>query len=318
MNQPIHWSMKELADMTNDRIKNKFDSNIAVTGLTGMGKSTYLHKFFHKFPDFKIEKYFTMKRRKMIELVQNHKFSYCWNDELISSASKRTFFDQEQNELIQVLTKYRNNFNIVGGAVPFFFTLDKELIKLFGMHINIIRRGIGVVHLPREGRMYTEDMWDIKVNSKLEERWSAKLLKNPNFKIPYHKYTTFAGYVFFGAMTEKQEKYYEELKARERGDNERMIQESNKPQENFYEKIFRMIKEKTLDERELFLLCQYNDKKLSNVKVTLNRMLKDEGSSLTLKDFLKDKKDNKNTNLLHNNNTIKELSTLEPPNTQSR
>ena len=154
MIKPVYWSVKELTEMTKDRVKNKFDSNIAVTGLTGLGKSTFLLKFFKKFPDFKIEDKFTMNRRKMIDLIKDNKFSYCWNDELISAGSKRTFFNAEQNELIQVLTKYRNNFNIVGGAVPFFFTLDKELIKLFGMHINIIKRGIGVVHLPREGRMY--------------------------------------------------------------------------------------------------------------------------------------------------------------------
>lgn len=293
--------MKELSEMTKDRIYNKFDSNIAVTGDTGIGKSSFLWKFFHKFPDFKVEDKLTYKRAEMIDLIKNYKFSYCWNDELISSGYKRSFFDQEQIELIQVLTKYRNNFNIVAGAVPIFFTLDKELLKLFGMHINIISRGTGVVHLPRQGRMYSDDRWDVRVNSKLEEKWSNMAMKNPNFKIPYHKYTTFAGYVYFGALTEKQEKYYEYLKSKKRGESE-LLEENNKDvKENFYDKILRMLKEEKLDEKGLFQLCEFEGKKLSSVKVSINRMLKDEGNENTLKDFLQRKTKDSNTNLLHNN-----------------
>lgn len=302
MIKPVVWSMKELAEMTKQRILNKFDSNIAVTGDTGIGKSTFCFKFFYKFPDFKIEDQLIYKRSEMIDLIKNYNFSYCWNDEFISSGYKRSFFDQEQIELIKVLTKYRNNFNIVAGAVPIFFTLDKELLKLFGMHINIIERGIAVVHLPREGRMYTDDIWDVKINSKLEEKWSNKKMKNPNFKIPYHRYTTFAGYIYFGALTEKQEKYYDYLKSKKRDEGERLAKEEGKQsKENFYEKVLRMVKEKKLDEDGLFNLCQFHDKKLSSVKVNLNRMLKDEGSKLTLKNLLVDKNNNKDNKLLHNN-----------------
>jgi len=308
---PTIWSVKELAEVTKKRVENRFDSNIAVTGGTGMSKSTFLFKFFNKFDDFKIEDKLTYDRMEMIKLIRDHKNSYCWNDELISSANRKKFWNSEQIELIEVITKYRNNLNILGGAVPIFFSLDTQLIKLFGMHINMIDRGIGVVHLPRTGRMFTDDLWDVKINAKLEEKWSAKLQKNPNFKIPYHKYTTFAGYVYFGKMTEKQEKYYEYLKNKKRGDSEELKEE--KPQENFFEKVLRLLREGKLDNKGLFLLCSYEGKKFSSVKVSLNRMLKDDGVEETLKDLLKDTNNNKNNNLLHNNTTIKELSSLEPP-----
>lgn len=313
---PIIWSVKELAEATKNRINNKYDSNIAVTGLTGKGKSTFLWKFFHKFPDFKIEDKLTYKRDETIKLIRDFKLSYIWNDELISSANKRRFYDTEQIELIEILTKYRSNLNIVGGAVPIFFSLDKELLKLFGMHINIIDRGIGVVHLPREGRMFSDDLWDVKINSKLEEKWSAKIQKNPNFKIPYHKYTTFSGYVYFGKMTPKQEEYYEHLRALKKGETDGNGEEEI--QETFYEKVLRLLREGKLDEKGLFLLCSYEERKLSSVKVSLNRMLKDEGSDETLKDLLKNTNNNTNTNLLHNNNTIKELSKIEPPTPKSK
>lgn len=308
---PVDWSVKELAEITKKRVENKYDSNIAVTGLTGKGKSTFLFKFFNKFKDFKIEDKLTYRRDEMIRLIRDFRKSYIWHDELISAANKRRFYDSEQIELIEILTKYRNHRNIFGGAVPIFFSLDKELLKLFGMHINIITRGIGVVHLPREGRMFSDDIWDVKINAKLEEKWSARVQKNPNFKIPYHKYTTFAGYVYFGKMTDKQEEYYEHLKSVKRGDSENNKDET--PQETFYEKVLRLLREEKLDDKGLFALCSYEGKKLSSVKVSLNRMLKDEGSNETLKDLLKNTKQQHSNNTLHNNNTLKELSSLEPP-----
>jgi hypothetical protein len=307
MAYPVVWSVKELAEITDKRRKNKFDAIILVSGGTGTGKTTFLHKFFHKFPDFKIKDKITWKREETISLIKNYKFSYCWNDELISSGNKRKWFDTEQIELIEVLTKYRSNFNTFGGAIPIFFTLDKELLKLVGMHINVIERGIGIVHLPREGRMYSDDPWDVKINAKLEEKWSAKKQKNPDFKIPYHKYTTFAGYVYFGKMTDKQEEEYEEIRKIKRGD----FIAVEAPQETFYERTLRLLKEGKLDEEGLFLLCSYEGKKLSNVKVGLNRMLKDDGSKQTLKDLLKKRNNDKDNLNLHNNINNKELSKID-------
>jgi hypothetical protein len=312
---PVIWSVKELAEATKKRISNHYDSNIAVTGLTGKGKSTFLWKFFHKFPDFKVENKLTYSREEMIHLIRDFQKSYCWNDELISSANKRKFYDTEQIELIEILTKYRNNLNIVGGAVPIFFSLDKELLKLFGMHINIIDRGIGVVHLPREGRMFNDDAWDVKINAKMEEKWSAKRQKNPNFKIPYHKYTTFAGYVYFGKMTEQQESYYDELKRIKRGESEAPTEDNSK--ENFYERVIKLLKDGNLDESSLLSLCLYDGKKLSNVRVRLNQMLKDSGDKRTLKDFFEESKKDAKLNTLHNNSSIKDLLNIEPPTPKS-
>lgn len=305
---PVIWSVKELVEITKKRIQNRYDSNVAVTGLTGKGKSTFIFKFFNKFDDFKIEDKLTYSREEMIHLIRDFQNSYCWNDELISSANKRKFYDTEQIELIETLTKYRNNLNIVVGAVPIFFSLDKELLKLFGMHINIIDRGIGVVHLPREGRMFSDDGWDVKINAKLEEKWSLKKQKNPNFNIPYHKYTTFAGYVRFGKMTDKQEEYYEQLKREKRQEADTSIKPVE--QESFYDKIFRMLKENKLDNKTLFSLCEFEGKKLSTVKVTLGRMLKDEGNEKTVGDFLKSSNKDTDTNILHNNTTLNQLNQI--------
>lgn len=318
----IIWSIEDLAKMVSQRILNKFDCNLAITGSTGIGKSTFLWKFFHAFnkksvkkisngrlPRFRIEDKLTFSRTEMIDLIKNYRFSYCWQDELIMSGFKRNFFDREQIQLIEVLTKYRNHFNIVGGAIPIFFTLDKELIKLFGVHINVIKRGIAVVHLPREGRLFTDDIWDCRQNQKLEEKWSKKKMKNPNFKIPYTKYSTFAGFVFFGAMKDKDEKYYESLKTEKRNEGENGKEEKQK--ESFYDKVLKILKEGELSEQGLLQLCLFEEKKLSSVKVSLNRLLGDEGKGKTLKDLLKDPNNNKN------NSPTKEKPSLPLPTSSS-
>src|SRR3972149_11728643 len=166
--KPVIWSMQELADATKERIKNRFDTIMVVTGFTGVGKSTFIWKFFRKSPDFKIKDKLTFSREKMIHLIRDYNNSYVFADELISSFNKRKFYDTEQIELIEILTKYRNHFHIIAGAVPVFFSLDKELLKLIGIHINIPERGLAIIHLPKKGRMFVDDLWDIRTNQRLE------------------------------------------------------------------------------------------------------------------------------------------------------
>lgn len=278
--------------------------------------SSFIWKFFHKFPDFKVKEKLTFEREEMIHLIKDFKNSYVFADELISSVNKRKFYDQEQIELIEILTKYRNNFNILAGAVPIFFSLDKELLKLIGIHINIPERGLAIIHLPKKGRMFVDDLWDIRTNQKLEEKWSKAKQKNPNFKIPYWKYTTFAGFLPFGKLSPRAEKLYEKLKAEKRAKAEGLMNKEE-PKGDFYSKIMGLLKEEKLDEPLLLQLCLFDGKKISNVKVRLNQMLKDKGTGKTVRDFLKQKKENiNNTNYLYNN-TIERLSSLEPPNPKS-
>jgi len=189
--------------------------------------------------------------------------------------------------------------------------VDKELTKLISIHLQVIERGLAVIHMPIRNRIFSDDIWDVDINKKLENFWSKKRRENPNYQPKYWQYTTFAGFLPFEKLSEKQEEEYEALK--EAGRNESSDKIENKIPENFFEKVLRLIKDKKLDEKGLFLLCSYEGKKLSSVKVSLNRMLKDKGSEETLKNLLKDTTNNRdNTNYLYDN-TIKELSSLEPP-----
>jgi len=306
--KPVRWSIKELSEMIKAGINNKFDAFILITGATGTGKSSLAIKILNKYPDFKLKDKLVYKREQLIHLIKDYKNSYALADELISIGNKRKFYDIEQIELIEVLTKHRSNYNILIACLPIFFSADKELLKLVSMHIQVVERGIAIIHLPIRNRIFSDDIWDVLINQKQENFWSKQRRKNPNYKPKYWKYTTFAGFLPFNKLTDKQEEEYEALK--EAGRNESNGIEE-KPKESFFEKVLRLLKEKKLDENGLLQLCLYEGKKLSSVKVSLNRMLKDSGDERTLKDFFKDTNNNKgNTNYLYNS-TMKELSSLD-------
>jgi hypothetical protein len=314
--KPIVWTIKELSDMIKDGIKNNFDAFILITGATGTGKSSLAIKLLNKYPDFKLKDKLVYRRDKLIHLVKDYKKSYAFADELISMGSKRKWYNIEQNELIEVLTTCRSNFNILIACIPIFFSADKELLKLVSLHLQVVERGLVIIHMPIRNRIFSDDIWDVSINQKQENFWSKMRRKNPNYKPKYWKYTTFAGFLHFNKLTDKQETEYEALK--KQGRNEISSKGDDDKKEGFYDKVLKMLRERKLDEQGLLQLCLFEGKKLSSVKVSLNRMLKDEGNEKTLKDLLKNTNNNKhNTNYLYNN-TIKGLSSLEPPTNQSR
>ena len=301
MAKVLTLGVKDLKKLIQKRINNEYDCNIVVTGKTGVGKSTFIYKLFQRFRGFKIEDKLTYSRTELIHLIRDFKKSQVWADELIGSGFKRNFFEREQIELIEILTKYRNNFNVVAGALPVFFTLDKELLKLFRVHIQIIKRGTAILHLPKEGRMYTDDIWDVKHNKTLEEKWSKKREKNPNFKIPYHKLSTFKAYIFFSPLKPEEKERYESLKESKRNQAENPNGEKSE-KESFYKKLLKMVKGGKLDSDELLKICLFNDKSYSSVKTRLGQMLRDEGEGHTLKDFVKFERKKKGDSNSYNNN----------------
>ena len=199
----IIWSIKELTEVIRKRQLNKFDANMGVSGDRGNGKSTFLFKIFNSFKKygFNQRKHQIYSQEDVKNLLGSQTFGYCWDDEAINSGYKRDFQQTGQKELIKVVTNYRDNFNVYGSALPFFYSLDKDLRDLIFMHIHIKERGIGVVLLPVEGQIHGSDRWDSATNKKIEAQENARLQKNPHARFRYHRFTTFAGYVFSGPMT---------------------------------------------------------------------------------------------------------------------
>ena len=187
----IFWTIGELVEVLRKRQENEYDVNIGVSGKRGDGKSTFLLKMFKRFKGFKQKKHQVYSRDDVTNLLKKQEFSFCWDDEAINSGYKRNFHEKAQQELIKTITAYRDNYNIYASAIPFFYSLDKDLRELLFLHIHIIKRGLAVIFMPLHDSIHQTDPWDTKNNSKKEEKWQLKKAEDPNFKFPYHKISTF-------------------------------------------------------------------------------------------------------------------------------
>lgn len=295
----VIWTLKELTICLRNRQLNQFDVNIGVSGKRGNGKSTILFKIFNAYKKlgFNQEKQQVYSRKDVVSLLANQKFGYCWDDEAINSGYKRDFQNRGQKELIKIITNYRDSFNIYASAIPFFYSLDKDLRELIFLHIHIIERGLAVLLMPVETSIHTQDPWDTKTNVKIELQENKRLEKEPEANFRYHRFTTFAGYLYFGDMTPKQRRKYLEIKKRKRAlslDVENGVQDKIP----FNQRIYKALKEERLTKETFTEICLLEGKKYSAVATMMNSMLNDEGESKTMTQFFKGnkKKDYHNKN----------------------
>lgn len=293
----VLWSVKELTECLRKRQLNRFDVNIGVSGKRGNGKSTCLFKIFHSFRKhgFRQKKQQVYSREDVVNLLSSQKFGFCWDDEAINSGYKRKWQEKGQQDLIQVVTNYRDNFNIYASALPFFYSLDKDLRELIFMHIHIIERGYAVILMPIGSSIHSQDPWDTAFNKKIEEQENKRIQKNPELSFRYHRFSTFAGYLYFGDMTPKQRKRYEEIKKEKRA-KALKIEEGFKEEIPFMEKLYQKLLEKKLTKSGIIQMCYMEDRKFSSVNELLNRMLKDRGHTETVKHFLKKSSEEENHN----------------------
>lgn len=283
----VKWSIKEITECMRQRQMNKFDANIGVSGKRGDGKSTFLFKIFQSFrkQGFRPYKHQVYSQDNVKSLLCNQKFGFCWDDEAINSGYKRDFQKTGQIELIKIVTNYRDNFNIYGSALPFFYSLDKALRELIFMHVHIIARGVGVVLLPLEGQIHSQDPWDTMTNKKIEFKENARLEKNSDATFRFHKLTTFAGYIFFNSMTDKQEQKYVKIKQTKRAKLFESIDAANRPM-TFLQKLYDLMLQKKLTKDGLSQACLVEGKKYTVALSSLNMMLKDKGDKRTAGEFI--------------------------------
>lgn len=283
----INWTVKDVVEILKARQDNEFDGNIVVSGERGNGKSTLINKIFYRFNCFSPWKHQVYNGSDVIKLLKNQTFGLCWDDEAINSGYKRNWQDKTQQELIKILTAYRDSFNVYASAIPNFFSLDKDLRDLYFIHLHVIERGIAIVHMSLQGRLYSQDKWDAKYNAKVEDSWGKRMQKDARFKPPYHKLTTFRGYLFFGDVTPKQKELYKEIKKKKREDAFMTDEErAQKKEVSFIDKVYGLLVQHKLTSEGIAQMCLLEGKKYSSISSSLNRILKDKGENKTVKDFL--------------------------------
>lgn len=282
----IIWTIKELVEVLRARQLNEFDVNIGISGRRGNGKSTLAFKIFNSFKKqgFKQDKHQVYSRDDVVKLLSRQTFSYCWDDEAINSGYKRDFQNKGQQELIKIITNFRDNYNIYASALPFFYSLDKDLRELIFLHIHIIERGVAVLFMPSTTNIHSQDPWDTKRNIKVEEQENKRVSRNPNLRFRYNRFSTFAGYLYFTDMTAKQKERYKGIKRDKRN---KAFDIEVKPEELlFIDKVYNALIDKKLSKDVLLQMCIIEGKKYSGVISSLNKKLTDNGIKETAKYFL--------------------------------
>lgn len=285
----VVWTIKEFTEVLRKRQLNKFDVNLGVSGKRGNGKSTLLFKIFNSFrkEGFIDEKHQVYAQKDVIKLLASQVFGFCWDDEAVNSGYKRDFQAAGQKTLIKIITNFRDSHNIYASALPFFYSLDRDLRELIFCHIHIIERGLAVILLPLNNQIHESDPWDTVRNIKIERKEHDRMKKNPDLTFRYNKLSTFAGYLYFGPMTDKQEIKYKAIKADKRAKNFGIELEGQEQQRTFKDKIFKLLLDKKLTKDGLIQMCLVEDKKYSSISQELNRMLKNTGETRTLKEFFR-------------------------------
>lgn len=281
------WSIKDLVEIADSRQNNKFDVVIAISGERGNGKSTLAFKFLSRFKVFKPWKHQIYSRKDVMRLLEGMNLGCIFDDEAIRTAYKRKFTDPDQQLLIQMLNMYRDNFNIYVMCIPQFYSLDRDLRDLVKIHIHVIERGLGVIHISNEGNLYSDDCWDVKYNQRIEEKWARTKQKNPNYTPKYNRLTTFKGYIKFGDLTPKQRILYEDIKVTKRKAVYEEEMKSEEEKGGFYDKLLVRLKEGNISKETLQEICLTSGIKYSAVTAMLNIKLTDEGTKETLSHFLK-------------------------------
>jgi len=215
--KPFVWKLTELADMIKKRQENKYDVVIVIDGARGNGKSTLAYKLLTRTGNFNPRKDLMFTRDDVVDAIVNRKFSCIDADEMINSAHNREFFSGDQKNLIRIMNQYRSNHNILIGSIPHFWDLDPQIRKLVKLRITVVKRGIAVLQMARTN-LYANDMWDVTTNKKIEESWSGKSRQGKLLSPKYHQLTTYAGHLFYGALSPEQQAIYDEIRDKKRAE----------------------------------------------------------------------------------------------------
>lgn len=128
-------------------------------------------------------------------------------DEFVLAGFGRDFYSEEQKDLIKLINLNRDHNNLMFSCIPHFKVMDTQLKGLTSMRITVIRRGFAIIQTPNK-TIYSPDIWDEALNSKIERKWVETKTKNPQ----YARLTTCRGFVKFTKLTDKDEALYQKVK----------------------------------------------------------------------------------------------------------
>jgi hypothetical protein len=300
-----YFKIKDLAEMIKNRQLNRKDAAICIVGFKGQGKSTAAWKIarrlkktevehsgiIYKTRKFKPERDMFYARQNVLDFIVNRKYSVGVVDELINVGYNREFSSTDQQAIVKALNQFRSpNYNVYLMCNPFFYDLDPDFRNLFWMRLDVIRRGIALVHTVNES-IYGNDPWDTNYNKKVEEKWRKK---DGTIKPKYRQLTTFRGILLYSALSTKEEAYYERVRNEKRATaNKYLTNQVPEKTATIYDNLMKMALSSKLTHELLENVCAINNLSYQQTRSYINRKLRETGLHKTLKELIKkiDKKE---------------------------
>lgn len=284
------WTLKDVRDVIEKCVGNKFDFICFIEGNRGLGKSTLAYKLL---VPLKVPKPFAPKRdivytrEETLKHLATKKGGIIFSDEMINVAYNRDFFQEEQKTMLKALNMYRDSCNVFIGCIPKFVELDKQIQRLCKMRITVVRRGIALIQTQMPS-IYSQDNWDIKNNQRIEAKWTARGGRNPQ----YAKLTTIRGIVHFSDLTPLQRQEYEAIKEEKRGRVFGEYQDLTllgNPEKIFYDNLLTQLIAGKINNDLLDTIATINGKDKTKIRQKLNALLKEKGDTNRVRDYTMDK-----------------------------
>ena len=296
------WTIKDVCEVMDGRINNKFD-NLIVIDANGaidkrrIGKSTLGVKLGIRCKTrlpFKMKRDLVFSRKEALRHMAMKKFGTIINDEMANSGYKRDFGQKEQIDLIKCLNMYADSYNNFIMIIGDFWDLDKDLRKLVVLRITCLQRGLAIIQIPKP-TIFGNDPWNVSHNQKVENDWSESRIKKPQ----YSKLTTCVGILYFNDLTTQQRVEYEAVKKLKRGRvsgfEDAQVEDS---EQAFVKRMFEKVKTGNVTPEMFRTVCELQGRNEKALRQRINEMLKVTAGNRTLKDFVVSDKTKRRRELL--------------------
>lgn len=200
------------------------DCNMAVGGMTGEGKSTFLSKLLQAYAKISGVKWdfnlMTWSRKELLEWIDGKKggkvlksglrekqlpeFSAIDVDELWLLFYKRNWYDEGQIDSIGTLNMCRDRHLFIGGNVPKFWDLDSAFLSRIRFYAFVLQRGKAWI-FEQENNPFADDTWNKNFNSKIFRR-AKNLFMSPNFvcEVNFPDWTPAEKETYYAVRNEKR------------------------------------------------------------------------------------------------------------------
>ena len=179
-------SIKDFAKLIHDISRGDRDVNIAVGGMTGVGKSTFMAQLQKTYSVLSGTYWgfdrMTWSRKELMTWIDGEgeekkgqlpEYSALLVDELFLLFYSRNWYEKDQIDSISVLNMCRDRHLFIGGNVPNFWELDSAFRERMRFYVFIPKRGLAWV-FEQEINPFTKDSWNVN-----ENRFLFRRNKNP-------------------------------------------------------------------------------------------------------------------------------------------